>query len=100
VRSRSLCCGLGAASRGAATRRGACERLAELQEGLAAESSAWLGAKHPLTVKERQWYVGFLEQARAALRNARDSLAMAVKRLELDALTEAGRFRQPERGHG
>ena len=60
------------------------ERLTQLEKGLA----AWEGAKHPLTIMEREWYVGFLKQAHAAVRSARDSLALAVKRLESDARTE------------
>ena len=71
------------------------ERQTALEMRLAAELAAWEDAKHPLTEMERQRYVGFLEQARAALRNARDLLAMAVKRPEFDARTEA-RAKQAE----
>jgi hypothetical protein len=60
------------------------ERLTELELGLAAELAAWKDAKHPLTLTEAQWDVGFLERGRAALHHARDSLALAVKRLRED----------------
>jgi hypothetical protein len=64
------------------------ERLTQLEKGPSAELAAWEGAKHPLTLIEREWYVGFLKQAHAALRSARDSLALAVNRLEFDARTK------------
>ena len=43
-------------------------RVEKLVKGLAAELAAWKDAKHPLTLMERQWYVGFLEQAQAAVK--------------------------------